>query len=380
MLDFSSSLYLGMRHPAQAIRPWAQLTLGKPTALKEPATQIRLAQRLASLTGSESALLGSSTLHLFWDLFGVLSKSKVEIFLDGGAYPIARWGIQRADSLGTPVRQFVHYNPQQLDRTLAARGKQQRKPVVVCDGFCPGCGKPAPLDAYLAIVRKYNGYLVLDDTQSLGILGREPTRNRPYGTGGGGLLHWHSTYGPELIVVNSLAKGFGVPVAMLAGNAKLIAHFDRHSETRVHCSPPSIAVIHAAEHALNQNEQEGDALRKRLAGNVQLFRTGLADARWKTSGGIFPVQTLQPTPQIHSQVLYEKLRRQGIYTVLHQANGEQPACISFILTARHTPQDIGQALAAIENATGKSKQPLEKDYGNRLSVRKNTGLASTRSW
>ena len=36
MLDFTSALYLGMRHAHETLRPWAQLTTGRPAAL-EPA-------------------------------------------------------------------------------------------------------------------------------------------------------------------------------------------------------------------------------------------------------------------------------------------------------------------------------------------------------
>ena len=49
-------------------------------------------------------------------------------------------------------------------------------------------------------------------------------------------------------------------------------------ETRVHCSPPSVANIRAAAHALELNRTCGDALRLRLAGLVGRFRTALPSA------------------------------------------------------------------------------------------------------
>ena len=53
-----------------------------------------------------------------------------------------------------------------------------------------------------------------------------------------------------MIVGSSLAKGFGTPMPLLAGSASVIRRFEEHSETRIHCSPPSLAALHAAEHAL----------------------------------------------------------------------------------------------------------------------------------
>ena len=40
------------------------------------------------------------------------------------------------------------------------------------DGFCPGCGRAAPLREYLESARAQRGLLVLDDTQAIGVLGR----------------------------------------------------------------------------------------------------------------------------------------------------------------------------------------------------------------
>jgi len=36
VLDFTSALYLGLRHPSGSLRPWARFTLGVPAALAAP--------------------------------------------------------------------------------------------------------------------------------------------------------------------------------------------------------------------------------------------------------------------------------------------------------------------------------------------------------
>ena len=86
---------------------------------------------------------------------------------------------------------------------------------------------------------------MIDDTQALGILGHSPGGSRPYGEGGGGMARWSNISGPHLVVVASLAKAFGAPLAALSGSEAFVGHFEERSETRVHCSPPSLAAIHA---------------------------------------------------------------------------------------------------------------------------------------
>jgi 8-amino-7-oxononanoate synthase len=265
MLDFTSAVYLGIHHPSGSLRPWARLTTGAPAALVTAAGVRRLERALAALIWCERAIVAPSTLHLFWDLFGMLATSPVAIYFDRGAYPIARWGVERALAQGVRVRSFHHHDPSALRAQLRLDARLELMPLVVADGFCPGCGRALPLAEYLECARMFGGSLILDDTQALGILGAQPSSDFPYGKGGGGSLAWSGAAGPDVLVVSSLAKGFGVPIAVLAGSRQLVQRFEERSLTRVHASPPSAAVIHAAEHALEVNATRGDTLRLRLA-------------------------------------------------------------------------------------------------------------------
>jgi 8-amino-7-oxononanoate synthase len=350
MLDFTSALYLGLKHPMWSLRPWAQLTTGAPAVLTVSASQVRIARALAELQGCERATLGPSTLHLFWDLFGVLVTREIAIYLDAGTYPIVRWGVERAAAYGIPVRRFPHYDPEALRQRLQHDATRHLRPVVVADGFCPGCGKPAPLAAYLENTRAFGGQLIVDDTQALGILGHSPGLEAPYGRGGGGSLRWSSLGGPDILVGSSLAKGFGVPVAVLAGSAAMVRQFEAKSETRVHSSPPSIAVIHAAEHALAVNQEAGDALRLRLAQLAHHFCNGLAEVGLSAIGGLFPVQTLAPIPELDAALLYERLLRLGVRTVLRRSHSDHGPLISFLITALHNQTDIDRAVDILARA------------------------------
>ena len=150
-----------------------------------------------------------------------------------------------------------------------------------------------------------------------------------------------------------------MPVAVLAGSQAMIDHFEQHSETRVHCSPPSLAVIHAAERALDVNDQHGDALRLRLAQNVRHFRARLAEQGVTASGGLFPVQTLRLRPHSRASVLYERLRQRGIETVLHRdRNGSGPR-LSFILTARHGAGEIERAVTELTRIMQTASLPAQ---------------------
>jgi 8-amino-7-oxononanoate synthase len=349
MLDFTSALYLGLHHPSRALRPWAQLTTGRPAALQAPPGAEGITESLVRLLGCERVTLGTSTLHIFWDVFKVLTMEPTSIYMDVGTYPIARWGVERVSAQGVPTANFQRHDPAALADLLRQHQRFNRRPVVVTDGLCPATGRTAPVVEYLHLAQEHGGYLVIDDTQALGILGRQPGLDAPYGRGGGGTPAWHGIQAPELIVGSSLAKGFGVPLAVLAGSKGFIARFEHNSATRVHCSPPSVALMHAAEHALKINESRGEHLRMRLAQLVRRFRERLREVGLAASGGLFPVQTLQPIAAVDAARLYRVLQEAGVETVLHRTGNDFVARISFLLTASHRPEDIDRAVALLAN-------------------------------
>ena len=352
MLDFTSALYLGLRHPSASLRPWTEFTTGVPAALRPPPGATEVARTLAALKGCERATLGPSTLHLFWDLFTILSGTRAAILMDAGLYPIARWGIERAASRGVPVGRFPHHGAAALQRRVAFYARRGLRPVVATDGFCPNCGRPAPLGDYLEIVRAFDGRLVIDDSQALGILGHGPGPGTPYGRGGGGSLNWHGIEGPEMVVVSSLAKGFGVPVAVLAGSRTTVRRFETKSDTRIHTSPPSMAALHAAERALAVNRERGDFLRFRLAQLVRHFRHRLAEVGFSARGGLFPVQNMTLPSGIDAPTLHARLLRFGVRAVLRRDAISGGAILSFLITARHRPEDVNRAAVALVEAAG----------------------------
>jgi 8-amino-7-oxononanoate synthase len=345
MLDFTSALYLGMRHGHGSLRPWEALTTGRPAALRSPPGAEALARDIARLTGAEKAILGTSTLHIFFDLFEVLAGQGIGICIEKGAYPIACWGVERMAARGVPVTTFPTHAVPVLRQQVSAIRRAGLHPVVVADGLSPATGRPAPLDHYLGLVRACQGWLVIDDTQALGILGEHPTPKVHWGHGGGGTAAWHGLKAPELIAVCSLAKGFGVPIAALSGSKGMVTQYERLSTTRMHCSAPSAAHVSAAGQALALNRRHGAQLRRQLMQGIERFRRRLQDAGIAVNGGFFPVQTPALAPE--SDVIHSELLTRGIQTVLHQAQPGYPAQLSFLITASHQPREIDHAASSL---------------------------------
>ena len=347
MLDFASGLYLGFGHPAGTLRSWQRLTTGVPAALADPPGASELGRRLAALTACEAGVVAPSTLHLFFDLIEALRSAHGTIYLGSNAYPVARWGVERAAARGTRVRPIRHADPGQLRALLRSAG-DAKPPLVVLDGVCVDCGGPTRLAAHAEIVERRGGVLVVDDTQGLGLFGADPSPSQPWGVGGGGAAAWQGLERhPSVLLANSLAKAFGAPIAVLTGPRRHVSRYLRCSELRVHTSPPSAAAIESGRSALDLNEREGEARRLRLQRNIRAFRDGAEALGLEPRGGLFPVQSLVRVGPLDGRAVHAALDNIGLRTVLRRGHGGR--VLTVVIRSTHRPSDIRRLLLALES-------------------------------
>jgi len=313
VIDFTSALYLGIEHSSSSLPAWSRLTLGKPAALETIKGSRRVETELARLLGCENAVLAPSTLHAFHDVFAVFAGGRGRILLHEDVYPIARVAA------GCGARSI----PEDLRVPEGA--------VIVADGFLPFRGSSPPLAHYSSVAHDSGGLLVIDDTQAVGLLGPE----------GGGTVRDKGMADQHVLVVASLAKAFGVPITVIGGSWTVIRRLKDESFARVHCSPPSAAVIAAAERAVAINNRSGSALRSKLAANTGRLRQWLAMLQFPTTNGNFPVQALGCISETAVTALHTFLLNRGVRTVLACVCGK--VRLVFVLTARHSFAEIDTA-------------------------------------
>jgi len=354
-VDLTSANYLGLWLGRDRLPDWGNLTTGVPAVLDAGNRSDRVAAALSRLIGpSMAAALAPSTLHACWDVFSVLARDAGVICVDAAAYPIARWAAEhaalRGAQRGLRLRRFAHHSPAALRQVVGQAGGRGPA-VVLTDGVCTGCGAVAPIPDYLAAVTGRGGVVVVDDTQGLGVLGT-PAAGHLYGVGGGGVLRHlgltAATGAGSVVVVASMAKAFGVPVAVVASTAEFTRTMRTTGQTRVHCSPPSNAHLAAAEVSLRLNANRGDLLRSVLAERVRQLRDGLIGLDIRPTNGLFPVQSVRAVPSgIALPLLWRRLRRAGVTGVLLGEQCDHLPAITFVVTATHSTDHIDRALSVL---------------------------------
>ena len=362
MIDLRKALYLEMLHAHEQLPGWRQLTTGVPASVSEDVRSRWVGRQIARMQGLEQGMTGASTLHLFADLHAWLADSPVTVFVDEFIYPVARFGIEKLTAKGIRILSYRHQQAAHLAVLMNKWAERHTMPVVLTDGWCPQCGRPAPLPEIAVLLERYGGMGVMDDTQAFGLLG-DPGDHAagsagrsagladpagvPYGRGGGGLLRWSSTPPDRMISITSLAKSFGVPMAVISGSGRFIREFKERSRTIDHCSPPSIAHLSAAIHALETNRMEGDCRRQRLFANVLHFKQQLSAAGIRSKGGLFPVQHLDGLPQEKLLALHRWLEKEGIRTVLTKGHRSPGPQLSLLFRAGLRDEEIGMVTEKI---------------------------------
>ncbi|MGH3840903.1 MAG: aminotransferase class I/II-fold pyridoxal phosphate-dependent enzyme [Pseudonocardiaceae bacterium] len=361
MADFTSSLYLGMRHASAELPAWRALTTGRPSVLGRSVPAAEVADRLAALQGAQRAVLARSTLHALSDCTEVLAGAGSALVVDAAVYPVGRWAVQRAAGAGTPVASVAHQNLTDLTRVLGRLRRRGLRAVVVADGVCGGCGRPYPMLGAAAQVRAHSGILLIDDTQAIGVYGEQAGGAHPFGTGGGGSVRRAGVPFDGIVSVASLAKAFGAPVTSIAGDAEIVARIEHLGGSAMHSSPPSVVDVAAAARALDRNTAHGDLLRDHLATRIRTLRRCSVERDLHLTGGLFPVQA---TPQVSIRTgrrLLHRLATGGVHAVLRRdcAGG---TAIALVLTAIHRLGEVRAAadvLAAawLQAGTGVCREP-----------------------
>jgi 8-amino-7-oxononanoate synthase len=149
------------------------------------------------------------------------------------------------------------------------------------------------------------------------------------------------------VIAASLAKGFGVPIAFVAGVRKLIERYERSSETRTHCSPVAAPALHAAENAIAFNQHTGDRARAGLAQLVSRFCRKLASTALEPAGGLFPSLSIAGTQGLTAENVHACLRRMEIQTVLQRQRVSGEPRLGILITATHGSRDIDRLADAL---------------------------------
>ncbi|SDS94660.1 8-amino-7-oxononanoate synthase [Friedmanniella luteola] len=338
--DFTSALFLGLRHPSAAGA--GRLTEGKPAALQEPAGASAAAAAVASAQGAAAAVVARTSLHALVDVLTTAAPAGALVVVDEHSYPISFWAAAVAAQGGAAMTTFGHHDADHVRRLLHGR-RRRGAAVVLTDGWCGGCSRPAPLRSLAAVAAEAGATLVVDDSLAAGVLGADPEPWRPLGSGGQGTPAWSGLPPDQLVSVASTAKAFGAPLAVVTGPATAVAMV-RRGPSRLHASPPTRADVAALTEALA--DPTLPQRRRRLARLIGRVRDFAGEQGLAAAGLPFPAVQL-PMPLARADDLRRRMLVDGVSTLVIRSGCAGTAALGVLVRADHSDVAVNLLLQAL---------------------------------
>jgi glycine C-acetyltransferase len=258
MLMFASNNYLGMANSpyvkkkvTEAIDLYGVGLGGPPLLNGYTQLMIELEERLARLKHQEAAMVFSSGYAANVGMLVALAQANDHILYDELSHASLFDGMRMTH---VPATKFAHNDLEDLEAKLAQLSKTTKDTLFVAvEGVYSMDGDLAPLDQIVPLVKKYGGFLLLDDAHGTGVLGK---------TGSGTAEHFGVEKQIDLSM-GTFSKSFAMTGGFLAGSKELIDYlrfFARSYMFSAALTPVTLAAVLAGIDEVEKKPELRDLL------------------------------------------------------------------------------------------------------------------------
>ncbi len=340
-LNFSTYDYLGLNGDPRIVtaakaaidRYGTSVGASRPTAGERPIYR-DLETTLAKFCGTEAALCFVSGHATNVSVIGCLLNAKDVIFADALAHNSL---IEGAKLSGATCLVFPHNDCDALEALLREHRSRFRRALILVEGLYSMDGDVPDMGRLLAIKRRYDAWLLVDEAHSDGVLGER----------GRGIAEEQGIDPGEVeIWMGTLSKAFASTGGYIAGSHALIEFLKTHCAGFVYSVgiPPVMAASAlAALQVIDQEPERVAALRANGSLFLQRARAAGLDVGQSIGASVVPVVIGDTLTTV---VLANRLLEHGLYVIpiIFPAVGEKQARLRFFITSRHTSQQIETAV------------------------------------
>jgi 8-amino-7-oxononanoate synthase len=293
----------------------------------------RLEANLAEFLGKEACLVFSTGYQANLGLVSALVGRGEVVYLDKLDHACIVDGAKM--SFGETER-FNHGDLAQLERKLE-RDKSRRGALVAVDGVYSMEGNIADVPELVALCRRFNAALMVDDAHSLGVLGPN---------GEGTAAHFGLTDEVD-IISGTFSKSLASIGGFVVGSENVIHFLKHHSRPLIFTAslpPANTAGVLAALEVL-QSEPER---REQLWANARRLQDGFRSLGFDIGPTVTPIVPVLIGPLETTFVMWRKLFDAGVFTnpVVPPAVPLSQCRLRTSVMATHTFDQIDFALDA----------------------------------
>jgi glycine C-acetyltransferase len=219
-----------------------------------------------------------------------------------------------------------------------ARADGARHVMIATDGVFSMDGTIARLDEIVALKKKYDALLMVDDCHSTGFLGN----------GGRGTAAFCGVEGEVDVLTGTLGKALGGAMGgFTCAKQSIVDMLRQRSRPYLFSNSLAPSLVGASLKAI-ELAKEGDELRAHIFANAKQFREGMTAAGFDIPDGEHPIIPVMLGDAVIAQKMAAKLLDEGIYVIgfFYPVVAKGAARIRTQMSAAHTSEHIDKAIAA----------------------------------
>lgn len=322
----------------KALSEFGTGTTGSRIANGSFAMHKELERSLAKFLGLKHCIVFTTGYQANLGMLSGLAGPKDTIYLDADSHSSIYDGCTLS---GAKLVRFRHNDAADLDKRMARDDNTEGGKLVVLEGIYSMLGDRAPLADFVALKKKHDFQLLVDDAHSFGVLG-------PNGRGLGDEAGLED--GVDF-VIGTFSKSVGAIGGFGAGNHPLfetLRYAMRPYMFTASASPASIATSIAALDVLSKEPQR----RKRLWDNSQRLFDGFRSLGLETGTDVVsPVIAVKMPDELTTIAKWNALFEAGVYVNMAVPPGtpNRLCLLRCSVSAAHSFEDIDKIIAIFKN-------------------------------
>ncbi len=344
VLMFGSNSYLGLtNHPRlkeaaiSAIRKYGTGCAGSRFLNGTLDIHIELEDKLAKLVGKESALVYATGFSVNAGVVSCITGREDYLIFDEFDHASIIEGKRLSFSKQLKYR---HNNMDSLEKQLQ-KCEPDKVKVIVVDGVFSMEGDVSNLPKIIALSKKYNASVMVDEAHSLGVFGK---------TGAGVCEHFGVSDDVDLIM-GTFSKSLGTIGGFIAADEGIINYLKHTSRTLIFSAsitPASTACVIEALNVMHDEPWRQDKLWE----NTHHAKQAFVASGFETGTSETPIIPLYIRDNTKTFMMTRMLMDDGVFVnpVVSPAVRSEDTLIRYSLMATHTIDQIDESVEKITKA------------------------------
>ena len=232
-----------------------------------------LEARLAAYMGKEACLLFSTGYQTAQGIIPTLVQRGDYLITDKDNHACIVAGYMMAKGMFAEIVRYKHNDMKDLDR-VTSRLPHAAAKLIVTDGVFSTTGEIVELPELVAIARKSNARILVDDAHAVGVIGQ----------GGRGTASHFGLDREVDMTMGTFSKTFASLGGFVVGDERVINYLKHQSPALIFSASPTPASVAAALAALDILEAEPQRITKLIA-NADYMRAGFKRLGFKIIDG-----------------------------------------------------------------------------------------------